>query len=107
MSTTIVVGATGITKPGKMEQTIDLTKWSQQSEVKEVWKKLAKREGLDEKALKEATWGFLGFVQGRNYDLVISMSKARKLGWTGIRYEGSWEGLSKVFDTLKDAKVLP
>ncbi|KAF5963193.1 hypothetical protein FBULB1_13566 [Fusarium bulbicola] len=72
-------GLKGITKLGKMEQTIDLTKWSQQSEVKEAWKKLAKREGLNEKALEGATWGFLGFVLGRNYDLVISMSKARNL----------------------------
>ncbi|KAF9761050.1 hypothetical protein IL306_003991 [Fusarium sp. DS 682] len=76
-------GLKGVTKQGKMEQTIDLVKWSQQPEVKEAWKKLAKREGLDEKALDEATWGFLGFVLGRNYDLIISMSKARKLGWTG------------------------
>ena len=25
----------------------------------------------------------LGFYLGRNYNIVISMSKARKFGWTG------------------------
>ncbi|KAF4500445.1 DUF1479 domain [Fusarium agapanthi] len=48
-------GLKDITKLGKMEQMIDLTKWSQQEEVKEAWKKLAKREGLDEKTLDGAT----------------------------------------------------
>ena len=32
--------------------------------------------------LEKATWGFLRFVLGRNYDLAIDMSKARKLGWS-------------------------
>ena len=32
---------------------------------------------------EKATRGFLGFVLGRNYDLVIDISKARKLGWMG------------------------
>lgn len=76
-------GLKGLIKPGKVEQTIDLVKWSQQDEVKEAWKTLAKREGLDESALEQATWPFLSFVLGRNYDLVISMSKARQHGWTG------------------------
>jgi hypothetical protein len=76
-------GLKGAIKPGKVEQNIDLIKWSQQDEVKEAWKKLAKREGLDEKALEQATWNFLGFVLGRNFDLVISMSKARQHGWNG------------------------
>nr|CEG04783.1 unnamed protein product [Fusarium clavum] len=98
-------GLKGLIKPGKVEQTVDLVKWSQQDEVKEAWKKLAKREGLDESALEHATWDFLGFVLGRNYDLVISMSKARQHGWTG--YMDTWESLSKTFDTLQAAKVLP
>ncbi|KAF4452057.1 hypothetical protein F53441_4988 [Fusarium austroafricanum] len=98
-------GLKGAVNLGKVEQTVDLVKWSQQSEVKEAWAKLAKRENLDENALSQATWAFLGFVLGRSYDLVISMSKARKFGWTG--YLDSWESLAKVFDKLQDAEVLP
>ena len=47
------------------------------------WEKLQAREGLEKDAFEKATWGFLGFVLGRNYNVVISMSKARKYGWTG------------------------
>ncbi|OCL14855.1 NAD(P)-binding protein [Glonium stellatum] len=90
---------------GKVEQRVDLMKWSQREDVKKAWEKLAEREGLNKDALSKATWAFLGFVLGRNYDLVVNMSKARKLGWTG--YVDSWDALSEVFDDLQDAKVLP
>lgn len=63
----------------KVEQKIDLVKWSQRSEVKAAWDKLADRSGLEHDAFEKATWGFLGFVFGRNYNIVISMSKARKV----------------------------
>ena len=67
----------------KVEQKIDLVKWSQRADVQETWKKLLDEQGLDKDAFDKATWGFLGFVLGRSYNIVISMSKARKLGWTG------------------------
>jgi len=68
---------------GKVEQRVDLMKWSKREDVRKAWEKVAEREGLSKDALEKATWGFLGFVLGRNYDLVIDMSKARTLGWTG------------------------
>lgn len=51
--------------------------------MRKVWEKVAEREGLSKDALEKATRGFFGFVLRRNYDLVIDMSKARKLGWAG------------------------
>ncbi len=50
------------------------------------WDKLLvqAREGLLAKdAFDKATWAFLGWVLGRNYLSVISMSKVRKWGYTG------------------------
>ena len=67
----------------KLEPRISLLKWSQQKEVKEAWGRLAEREGLQKDAVEKATWGFLDFILGRNFDVVISMSKARGMGWTG------------------------
>ena len=90
---------------GLVEQRVDLIKWSQKAEVKKAWETLAAREGLDKQAFYKATWGFLGFVLGRNYDIVQSMSKARKLGWTG--YVDTWDALSETFDELAAAKVIP
>ncbi|KAI7497210.1 NAD dependent epimerase/dehydratase family protein [Hortaea werneckii] len=92
-------------KQRRVEQKIDLVKWSQRSDVKAAWEKLAKREGLEHEAFEQATWGFLGFVLGRNYDLVINMTKARKAGWTG--YQDTFESLEESLEELASEKVLP
>ncbi|EKG10612.1 NAD-dependent epimerase/dehydratase [Macrophomina phaseolina MS6] len=98
-------GLEGTVKQSHVEQRIDLVKWSQKDEVKKAWERLAEREGLEKDAFEKATWAFTGFVLGRNFDLVISMSKARAAGWTG--YHDTWESLEKVFTELEEAKVLP
>lgn len=97
--------STRYTKQSRVEQKIDLIKWSQRSDVKAAWDKLAKRDGLEHDAFEKATWGFLGFVFGRNYDIVISMNKARKAGWTG--YESTADSLQTAMDELVGERVLP
>ena len=67
----------------KAEQRVGLMKWSKREDVRKAWERVAEREGLSKDELAKATWGFLGFMLGRNYNLVTDMSKARKLGWTG------------------------
>ena len=94
-----------ITQQSRVEALVDLPAWSQREDVKAAWEKLAEREGLKKEALEGATWTFLGFVLGRNYDIVSSMSKARRAGWTG--YEDTWESLKDVFAQLGEAGVLP
>ncbi|KZL74306.1 NAD dependent epimerase dehydratase family protein [Colletotrichum tofieldiae] len=98
-------GLAGKIKPSKLEQRIDLVKWSQQKEVKKAWDKLAEREGLEKDAFEKATWDFLGFVLGRDFDLVISMSKARGMGWTG--YTDTWLSFQATFRQLEAEKLLP
>ncbi|KAF2096873.1 NAD dependent epimerase/dehydratase family protein [Rhizodiscina lignyota] len=99
------LGLRGKVRQNKVQQRIDLVKWSQKEEVKEGWEKLADREGLEKDAFEKATWEFLAFVLGRDYDIVISMSKARKLGWSG--YADTWESLEEALGELEVAKVLP
>jgi nucleoside-diphosphate-sugar epimerase len=96
---------TSVLAQSKVEQHVDLIKWSQRPDVKEAWEKIAEREGLDKDVFEKATWGFLGFVLGRNFDLMISMSKARECGWTG--YRDTWHSLKGVFDEMREAGVLP
>jgi hypothetical protein len=91
--------------PSKLASRIDLAKWAQRDDVKRAWETLVQREGLVDEAFGQATWEFLGFVLGRNYDLVISMSKARGLGWTG--YQDTWGALAEAFDELEAEKILP
>ena len=89
----------------RLEQRVDLVKWAAREDVKAAWARVAEREGLERDAFEHATWGFLGFVLGRNFDVVISMSKARKAGWTG--YQDTWEAFEATLKVLEAAKVLP
>jgi nucleoside-diphosphate-sugar epimerase len=93
------------TKQSFVHGKIDLSKWAQRKEVKQAWKSISEREGLDAGALENATWVFLNFVLGRNYDLVISMSKARKAGWIG--YRDTWESIEGALERLVGEKVVP
>ncbi|KAF9633306.1 NAD-dependent epimerase/dehydratase [Lasiodiplodia theobromae] len=99
------LGLEGRMPASRLQQRIDLVKWAQKEEVKAAWERMAVREGLEKDALRMATWGFAKFVLGRDFDLVISMSKARKIGWTG--YKDTWENFEEVLDELEKNKVLP
>lgn len=78
------VGLRGSLPPrGELAQRLSLAKWAQLEEVKEAWARLAEREGLRKDALELATWEFVDFELGRNYDIVQSMTKARDFGWNG------------------------
>lgn len=98
-------GLEGTIEQSRVEQRIDLAKWAQREEVKGAWSTIAEREGLQKDAVEKATWSFASFVLGRNFDLIISMSKARKAGWTG--YQDTWEAFEGVFDELEAAKIMP
>jgi hypothetical protein len=78
-----LIGKTSQMKESMIQWRIDLVKWSQRPEVKEAWARVADREGLQKDAFEQATWQFLNFMLGRNFSIVMSMSKARKMGWTG------------------------
>lgn len=73
-------------EPSTVYQMIDTAKWAERPEVIKAWEEVRDEYGLDQQAWEKATWGFLTFVLGREVSCVVSMSKARKLGWTG--YEG-------------------
>jgi hypothetical protein len=55
-----VTGMEGKIKQGKVEQRIDLVKWSKKPEVVKAWEKIVEREGLEKDAFEKATWDFLG-----------------------------------------------
>lgn len=99
------IGLQGHTPQSYIRQRVDLVKWSQTQEVKDAWTLLADREGLDREALSKASWAFAGFAWGRDYNNVLSMSRSRKLGWTG--YLNSWDNLESILNTLGKEKVIP
>lgn len=84
---------------------VDPEKWAKRADVNQVWGKLRDQYGLDQKAWEKATWDFLTFVLGRDWSCIGSMSKARKLGWTG--YADTWEELVDTFEQLEKEGILP
>lgn len=99
------LGLQGRTPQSFIRQRVDLVKWSQTQAVQDAWKRMVQRDNLDGGALNKASWAFAGFAWGRDYNGVLSMSKARKLGWTG--YLDSWDNLEAVFDEMRNAFIIP
>ncbi|KIW14628.1 hypothetical protein PV08_07412 [Exophiala spinifera] len=92
-------------KHSVIHQQIDTTKWAQRPDVVEAWEKLRDRFGLQQDTWDKATWTFVTFLFGRNYSCVASMSKARKLGWTG--YQDTWDAFEETFEELEKEGILP
>lgn len=67
------MGLEGNLRRNKVEPKINLMKWSQRKDVQEVWANLEKELGSEKCAFEKAMWGFLGFVLGRDYNVIISM----------------------------------
>lgn len=84
---------------------VDPEKWAKREDVNDAWNKLRDMYGLDQTAWDKATWDFLTFVLGRDWSCVGTMSKARRLGWTG--YADTWVELEETFKTLEREHVLP
>jgi nucleoside-diphosphate-sugar epimerase len=84
---------------------VDPQKWASRADVNEAWAQLRDKYHLDQHAWDKATWDFLVLTMGRDWSCVASMSKARKLGWTG--YADTWDELEDTFRRLEEEKVLP
>ncbi|QKX62772.1 uncharacterized protein TRUGW13939_09937 [Talaromyces rugulosus] len=84
---------------------VDPEKWAKRKDVNEAWAKLRDTYNLDQKAWENATWDFLTFVMGRDWSCIGTMSKARRLGWTG--YADTWEELEETFSILEREGILP
>ncbi|RMJ21514.1 hypothetical protein PHISP_07613 [Aspergillus sp. HF37] len=101
----IGIGDAGQVRRGEVRMRIDLLSWASLGEVRAAWERVAQREGLRMDAFEQATWFFLNFVLGRNYDMVISMSKARRFGF--LESVDSWDALNASLDELVDEGILP
>ncbi|KAI1504811.1 hypothetical protein F5X99DRAFT_371058 [Biscogniauxia marginata] len=99
------MGLKGEFKQSEIFCRIDLEKWAKRPEVVRAWEALRDRYGLEQGAWDNATWWFLTFSFGREYSLVASMSKARRMGWTG--YADTWDEFQHAFRELEHAKMLP
>ncbi|KAL2842031.1 hypothetical protein BJY01DRAFT_256858 [Aspergillus pseudoustus] len=93
------------TRHNEVHQQIDTVKWAQRPEVRAKWEELREEFGLESETWDKATWRFATFLLSREFSCVVSMSKARKFGWTG--YVDTWDAFEETFDTLEREGILP
>lgn len=79
--------------------------WSQEERIIEAWKRLAKREGLEEDAFFKASWVYADRNMALRYNKLESMSKVRRYGFHG--YVDSTENLLEVLREAQDLKIIP
>ncbi|KAL2871265.1 SDR family oxidoreductase [Aspergillus lucknowensis] len=89
----------------EVHQQIDTVKWSQRPEVRAKWAELRDKFGLEHDSWDKATWRFVSLLLSREFSCVVSMSKARKFGWTG--YVDTWDAFEETFDALEKESILP
>jgi len=79
--------------------------WAQEERTLEGWKRLAKREGLQEDAFERASWGYADRNMGIGYGKLEAMGKARRLGWLG--YVDSTGNFLEVLGEARGIGILP
>jgi len=79
--------------------------WAQEERTLEAWKRLAKREGLQEDAFERASWGYADRNMGIGYGKLEAMGKARRLGWLG--YVDSTDNFLEVLGEARGMGILP
>ena len=92
-------------KEGEVQQELSLLEWSK--DKRPVWDSLCERAGVPQAnaTFDSATWAYQDWVFMRSWSATLSMSKARKFGWTG--YKDSSESITECFDKFKELKQIP
>lgn len=90
---------------GQLQLDHSFLEWSEGK--RQVWEKLCEKKGVESaKATFDfGTWAFQDWVFQRSWSATLSISKARKYGWTG--YKDSYECFIETFDKFKKFGLLP
>ncbi|RDW56535.1 NAD(P)-binding protein-13 [Coleophoma cylindrospora] len=90
---------------GTLQLEFSLAEWAK--DKREVWDRICDKAGMPTaKATWDAgTWDFQDWVFRRTWYGTLSISKARKFGWTG--YVDSYDSFRHVFEKLKELKQIP
>lgn len=92
-------------KRSKLRGCLHLERFSRTPLVTSAWNQLVKRHGLQPNTLRNANWENLQYTIGRNFDVVLSMNKAKRAGWTG--WADTWESLAACLDEAVAHRILP
>lgn len=92
-------------KEGELQLELSLDEWAK--DKREVWDRICERAGVPEaKATWDSgTWAFQDWVFQRTWSATLSMSKARRFGFTG--YVDSYQSFTDAIDMFVERKQIP
>lgn len=90
---------------GDLQLDTSFLEWSAGKRV--VWDQLCEREKLPQAkdTFEFGTWAFQDWVFQRSWSATLSLSKARRYGWTG--YKDSYDCFVETFDKFKKFGLIP
>ena len=92
-------------KQGATQLDFSLVEWSKDKES--TWVQLCDKAGAPnaKPTFRYGTWGYQDWVFQRSWCALLSMSKARKYGWTG--YKDTYDCLIETFEKFKEQGLIP
>lgn len=92
-------------KEGEVQLDVSFDTWSKDKRA--AWEKLCDKQGVPEaKATFDfGTWAFQDWVFQRTWSATLSVSKARRFGWTG--YVDSYQSFVETFEKFRKNKMIP
>ncbi|PIA89435.1 3-oxo-Delta(4,5)-steroid 5-beta-reductase [Cercospora beticola] len=90
---------------GMLQQEFSLVEWA--SDKKAIWDRVCEETGILEarESFSSASWSELDSMFQRSWSVNVSVNKARKFGWTGIK--DSFDCFVDAFEALRQENVLP
>lgn len=92
-------------KEGDVQLEFSCFEWAK--DKRKVWDQLCDRQGLAsaKSTFDFGTWAFQDWVFQRTWSATLSISKARRYGWTG--YKDSYESFVETFEKFKQHGLIP
>jgi hypothetical protein len=75
------------------------------ADKKPVWDSICQKYGGKPESFDWGAWAYFDWASSRNWLTLMSLSKARKMGW--LRYDDSYDTWVKTIRAFENAGVLP
>jgi len=80
-----------------------MSEWAK--EKRPLWEKICQKYGGTPEAFDWGAWAYFDWATSRNWLSLMSLTKARKFGWT--RYDDTFEAWVNTIRAFENAGILP
>ena len=86
-----------------VENEFAMSKWAKDKQP--VWERITKNYGGNPEAFGWGTWQTMDWAVGKSWPAAMTVSKARKFGWT--RYDDTYDNWVDTIRAFENAGILP